>query len=217
MSLGKDGPSQMGLEDIAMMRTIFGSTVVCPSDASSAWKLTEQLIEQKGVSYIRTVREPTDIIYGPKDEFPIGGSKVFYSTIQRTNELRKCRNIVICAIGITVHEALKAQKILSEKNIAATVMDCYSIKPFDTKTLLELVKDADQLIIVEDHYPEGGLGETILSALSLARPPLARLNNGKLSIFHLAVRSQPRSGKPEELLAFEKIDCDAIVNAVMEK
>lgn len=210
VSLGKDGPSQMGLEDIAMMRTIFGSTVVCPSDAASAWKLTESLIQQKGVSYIRTVREPTDILYKPEEEFPIGGSKVFRTSKLRSNELTKYRNIVICAIGITVHEALKAQEILAEKNIQATVMDCYSIKPFDTKTLLELLKDVDQLVIVEDHYPEGGLGETIFSILSRERHFLSTLK-----ISHLAVRKQPRSGKPEELLAFEKINSDAIVQTVI--
>ena len=225
VSLGKDGPSQMGLEDIAMMRTIFGSTVVCPADASSAWKLTEQLIQQKGVSYIRTVREPTEILYSPEEEFPIGGSKVF--RVSHTALTHK-RNILICVLGITVHEALKAQKILSEKNISATVMDCYSVKPFDKKTLLELLKNADQLVIVEDHYPEGGLGETIFSVLfeadpktSFARPGLAKLKNiddsRSLKISHLAVRKQPRSGKPEELLAFEKIDCDAIVQTVMLK
>ncbi|MBI5614008.1 transketolase [Candidatus Gottesmanbacteria bacterium] len=226
VSLGKDGPSQMGLEDIAMMRTIFGSTVVCPSDAASAWKLTEQLIGQKGVSYIRTVREPTEILYASEDEFPIGGSKVFYPSHQRSSASTHKRNVLICAIGITVHEALKAQKMLAEKNIQVTVMDCYSIKPFDTKTLLMLVKEADQLVIVEDHYPEGGLGEVIFSSLfeaspktSFARPGLAKLKNnavtGSLAVTHLAVRSEPRSGKPEELLAFEKIDYGAIVGSVI--
>ena len=220
VSLGKDGPSQMGLEDIAMMRTIFGSTVVCPADASSAWKLTEQLIQQKGVSYIRTVREPTEILYSPEEEFPIGGSKVF--RVSHTALTHK-RNILICALGITVHEAVKAQKILSEKNISATVMDCYSIKPFDTKTLLDLLKDADQLVIVEDHYPEGGLGEAIFTEFfndniensEVPRPvPRSLSEVGSMKVTHLAVRKQPRSGKPEELLAYEKIDCEAIVEAI---
>jgi transketolase len=215
----------MGLEDISMMRTIFGSTVVCPSDATSAWKLTELLVGQKGVSYIRTVREPTDILYAPEAEFPIGGSKVFPPVeSQISNPVSR---VLICAIGITVHEALKAQKILAEKNILATVMDCYSVKPFDTKTLLMLIKDADQLVIVEDHYPEGGLGETIFSALfnsideNSAVPRLVPRSFSEVGsesssrrISHLAVRSLARSGKPEELLAFEKIDADTMVKAL---
>jgi transketolase len=196
----------MGLEDIAMMRTVFGSTVVCPADAASAWKLTESVMQQKGVSYIRTVREPTDILYGPEEEFPVGGSKVHEANVEHPK-----KRVVVAAIGITVHEALKAQKVLAKKRIQATVMDCYSVKPFDEKTLLGLLQNADQLVIVEDHYPQGGLGETIFPLLIRARHFLAKL------ISHLAVRKLARSGTPEELLAYEQINADAIVRIVAEE
>jgi transketolase len=200
VSLGKDGPSQMGLEDIAMFRSIHGSTVLYPSDPYQTERLVEGMLKTTGVVYIRTTREPTPVIYSSTDTFPIGGSKVFEPSNQVTNN----QVITIVAAGITVHEALKAQKQLESEGIAVRVIDCYSIKPIDGKTLKKAAADSSQLIVVEDHYPEGGLGEAVLSALGSVSIPLV----------YLAVHKLPRSGNAGKLLAFEGIDSKSIIKAV---
>ncbi len=200
VSMGKDGPSQMGLEDIALFRSIIGSTVLYPSDPYQTERLVEEMLKAQGVVYIRTTREPTPVIYGPDDIFVIGGSKTFSTQITKLND-----QITVVAAGITLHEALKAQQQLAQEQIGIRVIDCYSIKPIDAPALKKAAEETKAIIIVEDHYPEGGLGEAVESAI---------LDNCRVPIIHLAVRKLPRSGTPQELLAFEEIDADAIIKAV---
>lgn len=196
VSIGSDGPSQMGLEDIAMMRSVLNSVVLYPSDAVSAYKLTEALYHHEGISYLRTTREKTPILYDAKEQFSIGGSKIVRQGKKDT--------IAIITAGITVHEALKACEELKKQNISVTVVDLYSIKPIDEKTLNELAKTIKHYIVVEDHYPYGGIGEAVKSVLSCS----------DVSIHHLAVTKIPRSGSPDELLKYEEIDKEAIISIV---
>lgn len=196
VSIGADGPSQMGLEDMALFRSIQGSTVLSPCDPIQTAKLVGEMNTSKGIVYMRTLRDETPVIYREEDTFFIGGSKVF----DKPNAV-----VTVVAAGITVHEALKAQEILEKDGIAARVIDCYSIKPIDTETLKKAASETGLIIIVEDHYPEGGLGEAVMSALA---------GELKVPIIHLAVTKVPRSGKPEELLAYEGIDAGSIVTTV---
>ncbi len=201
VATGADGPSQMGLEDIAIFRSLPGSIVVSPADAIAAEKLTATICGHAGISYIRTTRPFLPLIYDEKTVFPLGGSHVFLET-------RKApQTVVLIATGVTVHEALKAQNILEKLSVAVRVIDCYSIKPLDEKTLLQAFHDATRVIVVEDHYPEGGLGEAVLRSVSSGK---------KQPIFkHLAVRKPPMSGSMEELLHYEEIDVDAIVHTAL--
>ena len=205
VSIGADGGSQMGLEDIAMFRAVLGSTVLYPSDAVSTERLVEQMALQKGMVYMRTTRGETPILYDAKENFPIGGSKTFPAppAVQEV--------ATIVASGITLHEALAAQKQLAAEGIGVRVIDCYSIKPIDVSTLQKAAKESKVMIVVEDHYPEGGLGEAVGSALFDSGNPKDSRN---LAFVHLAVRKTPRSGKPEELLQYEGIDREAIVREV---
>ncbi|MEM1514754.1 MAG: transketolase [Candidatus Bathyarchaeia archaeon] len=192
VATGEDGASQMGLEDIAMFRTIFGSVVLYPCDAVSSEKLTYAMANYEGISYLRTTRPRMPIIYDNEEEFHIGGSKV----------LRQSKNdeVTVVACGITVHEALKAYKMLRKEGINIRVIDCYSIKPLDAETLVKAAEETGHVITIEDHYPEGGLGEAVAS-LGL-RPHI------------LAVRKMPHSGKPQELLSEQGIDANGIVRKV---
>jgi transketolase len=194
VSIGEDGPSQMGLEDLAAFRAVWSSTVLYPSDANQTAKLVAQMADLDGISYIRTTRANTPVIYGPDEEFPVGGSKVLRSSDDD--------EVTIIGAGITLHEALKAANALAEDGIAAGVIDLYSLKPIDTETLQAI---ATPILTVEDHWPEGGIGEAVLAALGAAeeRPPVVQL----------AVRDMPGSGKPAELLSAAGIDADAIVTA----
>ncbi|OGH73780.1 MAG: transketolase [Candidatus Magasanikbacteria bacterium RIFCSPHIGHO2_02_FULL_51_14] len=194
VSIGEDGPSQMGLEDIAMFRTMRGSVVLYPSDAVSMEKLVEQCAAHHGIKYIRTTRGATSILYSDKDDFPIGGSKVVKSS--------KNDAATIVGAGVTLHEALKAYDILKKEGIAARVIDLYSVKPVDEKTLRKAAVETKHIITVEDHYPEGGLGEAVRSALP------------NVQVHSLAVTKMPRSGKTAELLGWEEIDAVAIVKTV---
>jgi transketolase len=198
VSIGQDGPSQMGLEDIAMMRCLPNSIVLYPSDAVSTHKLVEQMARYSdGISYLRTTRMETLVIYDNNEEFPIGGCKV----------LRQSEHDVACVIaaGVTLHEALKAYDILSQRNVFISVIDLYSIKPLDAATIISVAKSShNRIITVEDHYSEGGIGEAVLSAL----------RHETISIQSLAIGALPCSGKPEELLALEGIDADAIIKIV---
>lgn len=196
VSIGEDGASQMGLEDISMFRSVQGSVVLYPCDAYSAEALTEQAAQHKGIVYLRTTRKDTPLIYTKKDSFPIGGSKT----------LRKSAKDVatIVACGITLHEALAAYDILKKEHIFIRVIDLYSIKPLDVKTLKKAVRETLSIITVEDHYAEGGVGEAVIAALT----------PGSVPVHTLAVRKQPKSGTPEQLLAYEEISRDAIVKAV---
>ena len=198
VSIGEDGASQMALEDIAMFRVLHGSTVLYPSDAVSTEKLVFLAAQQKGISYIRTTRKETPILYGAHENFPIGGSKV----------LRKNENdsITVIAAGITLHSALAAYEIMKQEGIFIRVIDLYSIKPLDTKTLVCAVSETKALITVEDHYPEGGIGEAVMRALAQT----------SAQIHSLCVQKMPQSGTSQELLDFEEISHTAIVKKVKE-
>ena len=171
VSIGEDGPSQMGLEDLAMFRSILGSVVLYPSDAVSTDKLVEAAAKHKGIVYIRTTRMETPVLYSPGQEFKIGGSKV----------LRHSRKDVatVLAAGITLHEALAAYEELKKQGVLIRVIDLYSIKPIDKKTLTQAAKETGAIITVEDHYPEGGIGEAIRSALSDLPPQSMGRDKGR--------------------------------------
>lgn len=193
VSIGEDGPSQMGLEDIAFFRTLLHGVVLYPSDAVSTEKLVEEAARYRGVVYIRTTRGATPVIYGTGETFPIGGCKVLHQG--------KEDEITLVGAGITLHEALAAREMLAADNIAARVIDLYSIKPLDSATLRQAAAATGLLLTVEDHVAEGGLGEAVRSAL---------WDTGA-TVAGLAVRKIPKSGKPDELLEFEEISCNAIV------
>jgi transketolase len=192
VSIGEDGPSQMGLEDIAALRAVHGSTVLHPCDANQTAKLVPQMADRNGIVYLRTLRPNTPVIYGPDEDFEIGGSRT----------LREGEDVTLVAAGVTVHEALEAAEALAEEGIEARVIDLYSIKPLDEETIGSL---ATPIVTVEDHFAEGGLGEAVLSALadSDERP----------RVLQLAVREMPHSGKPAELLAAAGIDAAHIADA----
>ncbi len=198
VSIGEDGPSQMGLEDIAMFRSILNSVVLYTSDAVSTEKLVERAAEHKGIVYLRTTRKDTPIIYGNDEEFHIGGSKVL-------RESDRDRATVVAA-GITLYEALNAYEELKNAGVFIRVIDLYSIKPADKETLMKAARETKAIITVEDHFSEGGLGEAVRSTLAAAVIP----------VHSLAVRKMPRSGKPAELLEYEEISKNAIMKKVKE-
>jgi len=198
VSIGADGPSQMGLEDLGIFRPIPGCVVLYPCDAYSTEACVESMAKHKGLAYIRTTRPATPLIYSKDDEFPVGGSKV----------LRKSKNDVATVIGagLTVHEALKAYDELKEERISVRVIDAYSVEPIDKANISkEFEKAGKKVVVVEDHFQNGGLGDAVAQALS-----------GKAEIIHLAVKDLPRSGKPEELLDKYGIDANHIKRAVKE-
>lgn len=198
VSIGEDGPSQMGLEDIAMFRTVLNSVVLYPSDAISTEKLVEEAAKYHGMVYIRTTRKDTPILYKNDEEFPIGGCKV----------LRKSDNdrITVISAGITLHEAFYAYEELQKEGVFIRVIDLYSIKPIDKKTIHAAAYNTQAIITVEDHFAEGGLGEAVRSTLGSIAVP----------VYSLSVRKMPRSGKPEELLDYEEISKNAIIKTVKE-
>lgn len=198
VSIGEDGPSQMGLEDLAFFRTIADCLVLYPCDAVSTEKLVALAAEYRGLAYIRTTRQGTPVIYEPGEEFPAGGCKVLRSGTRD--------RATLIAAGITVHEALAAYEELNKKGISVGVIDLYSIKPVDAKTLKEAALETGLIITIEDHYPEGGLGDAVRGALW----------DSWLPIYSLAVTKRPKSGKPKELLDFEGISAEAIVRKVVE-
>ncbi len=197
--IGADGPSQMALEDLASLRAVHTSTVLYPSDAVSAAKLIAQMPDLRGISYIRTTRGAYPVLYDNSEEFPVGGSKV----IRRSDK----DEVTLIGAGVTLHACLDAAQRLSSRGIACRVIDLYSVKPVDTATLRDAsAATGGRLVIVEDHYPQGGLGAAVMEALALEPTPPR--------VTHLAVRSLPGSGTPEELMATAGIDADAIVAAV---
>ena len=199
VSIGEDGPSQMGLEDIAMFRAIPEAIVFYPSDAVSAERLVAEAAAHQGIVYLRTSRPKTAILYDADESFPIGGSKVV-----RQSDADK---VTVVAAGVTLHEALKAYETLQAEGIAIRVIDLYSIKPVDAAALKAAAAETNNtLITVEDHYPEGGLGDAVLDAVATA----------DVYVHKLAVTGMPRSGKPEELLAHHGISADAIVQKVKD-
>jgi transketolase len=196
VSIGEDGPSQMGLEDLAMFTPIPGCLVLYPSDAVSAEKCVKEAAKQKGLVYIRTTRPATPILYSPEEEFPAGGSKILRQSQQDA--------VTVVAAGITVHEALRAADLLKKEGINIRVIDAYSVKPLDSETLIKSAGETGgRVVVVEDHFEQGGLGTAV--ALILLEKKLWK---------HLCIRDIPRSGRPEELMAKYGIDAAAIVTAV---
>lgn len=198
VSIGPDGASQMGIEDISLFRSLQDSVVLYPSDAISSQKLTEEAARHNGLVYLRTTRMDLPVIYTKEDLFKIGGSFV----LKKTSDDKVC----VIAAGITVHESLKAYEVLKKEGISIRIIDMYSIKPLDEKTIKESADEIGCVLVVEDHRPEGGISEAVMSCLS----------ESKIPVYSLAVRKMPRSGKPEELLSFEEIDAVSIVKKVKE-
>ncbi len=197
VSIGEDGPSQMGLEDLAMMRAVVGSTVLYPADAVSTEKLVEQMAVHKGICYLRTSRPKTAILYNNDEPFPIGGAKVLRQSAGD--------KVTVVAAGVTLYEALKAADALKAEGTGITVVDAYSIKPLGKDVIKAAAKKTKNLVVtVEDHYAEGGLGDAVAGELSA----------DGVKVQKLAVRELPRSGKPDELLAKYEIDSNAIIKAV---
>lgn len=196
VEIGPDGPSQMGLEDLAALRAVAGSTVLCPSDAVSCVALVAQLLDREGISYLRTTRGAYPVLYDNGEDFPIGGSKL----------LREGGDVALVGAGVTVHTCLAAADELAREGIDARVVDLYSIKPVDRQRLLDAVHaTGGRLVVVEDHYPEGGLGSAVLESLAdLAEP---------VRVAHLAVRGLPGSGTPTQQMDRAGIGVTAIVGA----
>lgn len=198
VSIGEDGPSQMGLEDIALFRSTYKSVVLYPCDAVSTAALVSKAARYNGISYIRTTRHATPLLYKKNVAFPIGGSK----TLRRS-----ARDVAtIIAAGITVFEALKAYEELKKNGVMVRVIDLYSIKPLDAKTVQRAARETKRIITVEDHIPAGGLGEAVAAALLGIRA----------SVTMLAVKKMPRSGTPLELLDYEEISAKAISRAILK-
>ena len=198
--IGQDGPSQMGLEDLAAMRAVHGSTVLYPSDANSAAALTAAMADLTGVSYLRTTRGAYPVLYAADESFPVGGSKVL--------RLSGDDRVLLAGAGVTVHTCLEAAERLSERGMPARVIDLYSVKPLDAEGLAAAARAAGRrIVVVEDHYPEGGLGEAVLAALS----PL----DEKFRVEHLAVRGLPGSGTPAELMAAAGISAGDVEAAAL--
>ncbi len=197
VSIGEDGPSQMALEDIGMFRSIRESIVLYPSDGMSAYRLIEEAARHRGMVYLRMSRPVTPLLYNDKEQFPIGGSKTLRSSDHDV--------VTVIGAGVTLHEALSAADTLAKEGVMVRVIDLYSVKPLDTEALLRATRETKAIITVEDHYPEGGLGEAVAAELA---------GKGNTPVIRLAVTKLPKSGSPKELLRFEEIDAEAIVKSV---
>ncbi|MER3420485.1 MAG: transketolase, partial [Chloroflexota bacterium] len=198
VSIGEDGPSQMALEDLAMFRAVYGSTVLHPCDANQTVRLVAAMADLKGIVYLRTLRNKTPVIYPPGESFPVGGSRVLHRS--------EADQVTIVAAGATVPEALTAYTELRAQGISARVIDAYSIKPIDAETLRRAARETGRIVTVEDHWPEGGLGDAVLEAFSGWDGPLPR-------VVKLGVRGMPGSGTPEELRDAAGISARHIVAA----
>lgn len=198
VSIGEDGPSQMALEDIASLRAIHGSTVVHPSDAQQAVKLVAALADQDGISFIRTLRGKTPVRTPADEDVRVGGSRIAHEG----------DDVAIIATGITLDEAVKAAERLADGGVKARVLDAYSIKPIDAEAVRAAARECGAIVTVEDHAPEGGLGDAVLEALAAG--------DEQAHVVKLAVREIPGSGTPEELLHGAKIDADAIADAAQK-
>jgi transketolase len=200
VSIGEDGPSQMALEDLSMMRAVFGSTVLYPSDPNQTAQLVAQMADHGGIVYMRTTREKLPVLYSADEQFTIGGSKVIHQSDKD--------RLTVVAAGITLHESLKAYDQLKDQGILIRVIDAYSVKPMDEETLLAAAQEAgNKIITVEDHWPEGGLGDAVLEVFTHRDGPLPE-------VVKLAVQSMPGSGTPAELLEEAGISSHDIVEAV---
>jgi len=197
VSIGEDGPSQMGLEDLALFRALAGSTVFYPGDAVSAERLTELAARTEGIVYLRASRPKLPVLYPNEERFEAGGSKVLHASADDA--------CTVVAAGVTLHEALAAHRTLLAEGIAVRVIDAYSVKPLDVATLHKAGRETGAIVVVEDHWREGGLGEAVAAALAGAVP--LRL---------LAVTGEPHSATPAELLHRHGIDREAIAAAVRD-
>ncbi|MEU1053897.1 transketolase [Streptomyces sp. NPDC005876] len=197
VAIGQDGPSQMGLEDLAMMRAVHGSTVLYPCDANQTAKLVAAAAELEGIRYLRTSRGGSEVLYGPDEEFPVGGSKVLRSSGED--------RLTLVAAGVTVPEALAAADVLDREGIRARVIDLYSVKPVDRDTLRRAAEETGCLVTVEDHHPEGGIGDAVAEAFADGGP-VPRL-------VRLAVRTMPGSAAPDQQLHAAGIDAESIAAA----
>ncbi|HJT63249.1 MAG TPA: transketolase C-terminal domain-containing protein, partial [Candidatus Limnocylindria bacterium] len=200
VSIGEDGPSQMALEDLAMMRAVHGSTVLYPSDANQAAALVVEMVDRAGISFLRTTREKTPVIYPPGEKFPIGGSRVVRSSTKD--------DVTLVGAGITLHQAIAAAELLAGDRISARVIDLYSVKPIDEATLREAAADTGRIVTAEDHWPAGGLGDAVLGVFA-DEPRHPR-------IVRLAVQGMPGSATPAQQLAAAGIDAAAIATAARE-
>ena len=200
VSIGEDGPSQMALEDIASIRAIHSSVVLHPCDANQTAKLVAVMADTKGIAFLRTLRPNTSVIYDADEEFTVGGSRVIRSSDED--------EVTIVAAGITVHEALEAADTLEGEGVSTRVIDLYSVKPVDKETLQAAAEATGRIVTVEDHVPEGGVGDAVLAALAEV--------DEHPHVVKLAVREMPRSGKPEELLHAYGIDAESIAAAVRQ-
>jgi len=198
VSIGEDGPSQMAIEDLALFRALAGSTVLYPADGPSAVALTERMATLDGISYLRSTREATPVLYANDDVFPVGGSKTLASSDHD--------DVTLIGAGITLHECLAARDQLASDGITARVVDCYSVKPIDVATLRTALDETGHLVVVEDHRIEGGLGDAVLGALA---------STGTLAgtVDKLGVTGVAGSATPEELRAWAGIDAAAIADA----
>ncbi len=198
ISIGEDGPSQMALEDIAMFRSVPDCAILYPSDAVSMERAVYLAAEHRGNVYIRSTRMDTPILYSSENAFKLGASKIIKESVYDS--------ITVVGAGVTLHEALKAYDVLKDKNIFIRVVDLFSVKPIDYNTLSKCIRETKAILVVEDHYAEGGIAEAIRSELT----------NVKTKIFSLNVGKTPRSGKPSELLDYEEISSKFIVEKVKE-
>ncbi len=203
VSIGEDGPSQMGLEDLAMMRAVHGSTVLYPCDANQTVALVWEMADRPGIVSLRTTRMATPVIYPPGEQFPIGGSRVLRQSSQD--------QVTLVGAGVTTLESLRAADLLAARGIAARVIDAYSVKPIDARALRDAFRaTGGRLVVAEDHWPEGGLGDAVLEALT-------DLDQGDTEIAptvrRLAVRKMPGSATPEQQLAEAEIDAKSIAAA----
>ena len=202
VEIGADGPSQMALEDLAMMRAVHGSTVLYPADATSTVALVEQMATTGGISYLRTTRGAYPVLYPPAEAFPVGGAKVVRST--------DFDEVTLIGAGVTLHACLRAADVLAADGVIARVVDCYSVKPIDTATLVAAARaTAGRIVVAEDHHAEGGLGSAVADAL-------LAVGQSDLRLAHLAVRGLPGSGSGEELLAWAGLDADSIAAAARQ-
>ncbi|HJP71662.1 MAG TPA: transketolase [Candidatus Limnocylindria bacterium] len=197
VSIGEDGPSQMALEDIASLRAVYGSTVLYPSDPNQTAQLVAQMADLEGIVFLRTTREKTPVIYSPDERFEVGGSRV----VRRTDD----DDVTLVGAGITLHEAMKAADALRADGISARVIDLYSVKPIDADTLRAAARDTGRLVTVEDHWPQGGIGDAVLEVFgdSDEHPRIVKL----------AVDHMPGSATPEQELAAAGIDAEHIAQA----
>ena len=197
VEIGADGPSQMALEDLAMMRAVHGSTVLYPSDATSTAALVSLMADQPGVVYLRATRGAYPVLYPTTEDFKIGGAKVLRSSDDD--------QVALIGAGVTVHQCIEAADTLGKEGVATRVIDLYSIKPVDVAALSEAAGHTGRMVIVEDHHPEGGVGSAVFEALA---------GSGVIvSVAHLAVRVMPGSGTTAELLREAGIDASSIAAA----